>query len=183
MLEIWKDIPEFENLYQVSDLGNVKALRKVRKTGRSGSTLRVYEEKILKSSNFSNNGYKTVSLSRFGKTRTFTVHRLVCVTFLENISNFKCINHKDGNKLNNNLSNLEWCDFSHNSLHAFKMGLQKNAFLSGIKNLASKKVLRTLDNKIFNSIKEAFDDCSLEIKCSTFYKKIKNNKIENYKII
>ena len=63
------------------------------------------------------------------------------------------------------------------------MGLQKNAFLSGVKNLASKKVLRTLDNKIFNSIKEAFDDSNIEIKCSTFYKKLKNNKIENYKIV
>ena len=48
MSEIWKDIPEFENLYQVSNLGRVKALKKTRRNGRLGSTIRVYEEKILK---------------------------------------------------------------------------------------------------------------------------------------
>jgi hypothetical protein len=183
MTEIWKDIPDFENLYQVSNLGNVKALSKIRKTGRSGSTIRVYEDKILKFSDKSNNGYRLVTLCNFGKTKTFTIHRLVCISFLINEFNYDSINHKDGNKLNNNVLNLEWCTKSQNSLHAFKIGLQKGAFLSGVNNVASKKILRKSDNKIYNSIKEAFEDSNFKIKYETFCKYLKENKINNYKLL
>ena len=183
MTEIWKDIPDFENLYQVSNLGNVKALSKTRTTGRLGSTLRFYKEKILKPTNKSNNGYKLVTLCNFGKIKSITVHRLVCISFLKNENNYKCINHKDGDKLNNNVLNLEWCSSSQNSLHAFKMGFQKGAFLSGINNIASKKVLRISDGKNYNSIKEAFEDSIFKIKYETFCKYLKKNKISNYKLL
>jgi len=183
MTEVWKDIPDYENLYQVSNLGNVKALSKTRKTGKKGSTIRFYEEKILKTSNFSKNGYKSVSLSFLGKTKTFTVHRLICITFLKNDLKYKSINHKDGDKLNNNVLNLEWCSSSQNSLHAFKMGFQKCSFLSGINNIASKKVLRISDGKNYNSIKEAFEDSVFKIKYESFCENLRKNKISNYKLL
>lgn len=183
MLEIWKDIPEFENLYQVSNLGRVKALKKIRRNGRLGSTIRVYEEKILKTSIKKFGGYELVSLYFFGKTKTFTVHRLVCKSFLINEFNYDSINHKDGNKLNNNVLNLEWCTKSQNSLHAFKTGLLKNVFLSGVDNISSKKVLRISDGKIYDSIKEAFEDDFFKIKYETFCKYLKENKINNYKLL
>jgi hypothetical protein len=63
------------------------------------------------------------------------------------------------------------------------MGLQKNAFLSGIDNISSKKVLRISDNKIYHSIKEAFGDGIFKIKYETFCKKLKNNEINNYKLL
>ena len=181
MAEIWKDVPDFENLYQVSNLGIVKALRKIRRTGRLGSTIRIYQEKILKPSKKSNSGYDLVTLCYFGKQKTFTLNRLVFISFLINEFNYDSVNHKDGNKLNNNVLNLEWCTKSQNSLHAFKMGLQKSAFLSGVDNISSKKVLRISDEKIYNSIKEAFEDGIFKIKYGTFCKNLKNNKINNYK--
>lgn len=183
MEEIWKDIIGFEGLYQVSNFGNVKSLLKTRKTGRKGTSVRVYPEKILKPSSCSNNGYKIVTLSLFGKQKYFTIHKLVCIHFLENKNNNKTINHKDGNKLNNHFENLEWCTNSENSLHAFKMGLQKGAFLFGSKNIASKKVLKISDKKVFDSIREAFEDSDLNIKYCTFCKKIDKNALNNYKKI
>lgn len=72
-------------------------------------------------------GYKEVLLSENGKTKRYLVHRLILSTFepIENEKNFD-VNHKDGNKLNNNISNLEWCTRSENIKHSYRNGLQKN---------------------------------------------------------
>ena len=69
-------------------------------------------------------GYHEVLLSENGKTNQYRVHRLVAETFLPNPSNLPCVNHKDGNKLNNHISNLEWCTKSENIKHSYKNGLQ-----------------------------------------------------------
>ena len=183
MEEIWKDINGFEGLYQVSNFGRIKSLPKTRKTGKSKKTIRFYDEKILKASSCSNNGYKIVTLSDNGKQKYFTIHRLVCFHFLENKNNYKVINHKDGNKLNNDVENLEWCTNSQNSSHAYKLGLQKGAFVSGSKNISSKKVLKISDGKIFDSIKEAHQESNLKIRYETFCKKINNNNLNDYKKI
>ena len=66
-------------------------------------------------------GYRHVILNR--KTRN--VHRVIAETFIPNPNNLPCVNHKDGNKLNNSVENLEWCNHSENTLHSFKTGLQK----------------------------------------------------------
>ncbi len=68
-------------------------------------------------------GYYIVNLSIDGKCKTFQVHRLVALTFIENPNNLPIINHKDGNKLNNSIENLEWCTYSDNTLHALKNNL------------------------------------------------------------
>lgn len=68
-------------------------------------------------------GYYKVSLTHNGKLKTFLVHQLVAQTFISNPKNYKIINHKDGNKLNNSVENLEWCTQKENVRHAVKHGL------------------------------------------------------------
>lgn len=92
--EVWKDVEDYEGLYWVSNLGRIKSKRKI---------LNPTESEYLK-----------VGLSKSGKQRTITVHRLVAKAFIENPHNYNFINHKDENKLNNNVNNLEWCTNKYN---------------------------------------------------------------------
>ena len=100
MKEIWKDIKDYEGLYMVSNWGRVKSI----KFGK---------ERILKPVTNSS-GYLSVKLCKDGKVKAFTVHRLVAEAFLPNPDNLPCVNHKDENKQNNNVSNLEWCNCKYN---------------------------------------------------------------------
>lgn len=105
MQEIWKDIKGYEGLYQVSNMGNVKSLN----YHRSG------EERIRKPI-VDSKGYLAVNLYKNGKCKRLLVHRLVLMTFAP-IDNMKKldVNHRDENKKNNNLDNLEWCSRSYNN--------------------------------------------------------------------
>lgn len=118
MKEIWKDIPEYEGLYQVSNLGRIKSLERFIYKGHHNT------EKILKQTKCKN-GYYYVSLCKDKKVKIIQVHRLVAITFLNNPDNLQIINHIDGNKENNNINNLEWCSYSHNEKEAYKIGLKK----------------------------------------------------------
>jgi len=71
-------------------------------------------------------GYNYVSLSKNNKAKSYTVHRLVALHFIENPDKLPTVNHIDGNKLNNQVKNLEWSSFSDNQLHAYKTGLNKS---------------------------------------------------------
>lgn len=113
--EIWKDIKGYEGLYQVSNYGRVKSLD--RKSDIDG---RLIKSKILKPG-LNNPGYKFVILRKNGISENKMIHRLVAETFLNNPMD--CVNHKDGNKLNNHMSNLEWCTYSENKKHAYETGL------------------------------------------------------------
>ena len=104
--EIWKDIEEFEGyegLYKVSNRGNVKSLN-YRHTGK---------ERILKTRKTSD-GYLLVNLYKDGKMKTYYVHQLVATAFCENPEGYTEVNHKDENKENNCIDNLEWCSRSYN---------------------------------------------------------------------
>jgi hypothetical protein len=107
--EIWKDIPNYEGLYQVSNLGRVKALERVF-TRKDGIEIR-RNERIV---NQTLNTYYYVQLRKDRKNIHFAVHRLVCMAFYPNPNNYPCVNHKDENKLNNNVDNLEWCTQKYN---------------------------------------------------------------------
>ena len=97
MNEIWKDIDGYEGLYQVSNLGRVKSLN-YRRTGK--------EQNLKPRNNVL--GYLKVILCKNGKTKPFTIHRLVAKAFLENPDNKSDVNHKDEDKTNNCVDNLEW---------------------------------------------------------------------------
>ena len=107
MQEIWKDVPEYEGLYQVSNFGRVKSFRESAKFKKP-------KELILKSS-LINSGYAVVTLYKENSKRKFQIHRLVASVFLPNPLNLPCVNHKDENKLNNCVDNLEWCTYQYNN--------------------------------------------------------------------
>lgn len=111
--EIWKDIPGYEGLYQVSNKGNVKSLN-YRRTGKE-NILKVRYDKC---------GYLRTNLTKNKIQISFYVHRLVACVFNNLPLNINLtVNHKDGNKTNNNLENLELCTIEENNKHALRMGL------------------------------------------------------------
>lgn len=121
MKEIWKNIDGYDGKYQVSNLGNVKSYKNLKK-------------ELCK------NGYLRVTLYKEGKAKRFLVHRLVANTFLENKSNKPQVNHIDGNKTNNQINNLEWVTSSENNKHAHKIGLNKGSYgMLGKKGQLNKK--------------------------------------------
>ncbi|MGB2525678.1 HNH endonuclease [Flagellimonas sp. SN16] len=101
-----------------------------------------------------NTGYLSVSFYKEGISHCFLVHRLLAKAFIPNPNNLRCINHKDGNKLNNSLDNLEWCTYSHNNKHAIENGLREVVVPDNSRPLIQK----TKDGivlKIWKSAKEA----------------------------
>ena len=103
MKEEWRDIVGYEEKYQVSNLGEVKSL----------NYKRTKKEKILKTGK-NTSGYSYVNLCKDGKKKTYHVHRLVAQAFIPNPNNYSEVNHKDENKENNCVKNLEWCDRKYN---------------------------------------------------------------------
>lgn len=112
-MEEWKDIQGYEGLYQVSNLGSVKSLVGWN-VGKNDYEKR---EKIL---NPSKGEYERVVLFKNGKSKTFAIHVLVAKTFIPNPENKPQVNHKDENKYNNCVSNLEWCTHKENMNYGTK---------------------------------------------------------------
>ena len=112
-MEIFKKIKGYEDLYEISNYGNVKSLPKYK----------CKISKILKPSLRGN--YLFVRLTKNKIVKSYSVHRLVAEAFVSNPKNKPEVNHLDGNKLNNHSSNLEWCTSSENQQHAYNTGLQK----------------------------------------------------------
>lgn len=135
--EIWKPIKGYEELYQVSNLGRVKRFdRKVITKNGVVKPIKAREMKQSKSM-----GYAYVCLTKDGITKHFRVHRLVAQTFIPNPENKEQVNHKDGNKLNNNVNNLEWCTNQENCIHAWKNNL--NHTTEKVRKTASETGKRT----------------------------------------
>ena len=120
-MEIWKEIKNYEGLYEISNTGKVRSLTRVKQFGRGYRTFEGKEIKLQQDKD----GYFKVNLSKDGVKKRFFVHRLVAMNFIENIDSLPVVNHKDGDKQNNNVSNLEWATHSENDLHAFETGLRK----------------------------------------------------------
>lgn len=112
MKEIWKDIPGYEDLYQVSNLGRVKSLDKYVNSAIKNNTKVLRKSQLLKIR--INQGYYEVTLTHNNKRKYCKVHRLVAQAFIPNPNNLSQINHKDENPLNNNVENLEWCTAQYN---------------------------------------------------------------------
>lgn len=117
MIDLWKPVVGFEKYYWVSTNGEVFSIRSQHKISPFF------------------NGYKQVELNVNGKSTKKSIHRLVAEAFIPNPNNLPCVNHKDGNKLNNCVGNLEWCTHKRNMEHASETGLLRTI---GSKNPASK---------------------------------------------
>jgi len=132
MIEIWKDIP-FISDYQASNFGRIKILSKI--VGGNG---------------LSRKGYKRINI----RSKVYQIHRLIAITFIENPDNKPQVNHIDGNKLNNNVYNLEWVTNQENRDHAIKLNLHANRS-NGLKHKISLndcyKIKELYDSKLFTS--------------------------------
>ena len=115
MNEVWKDIPGFENFYQVSNFGRIRSLK------HWNGIRNCYDNriKIMNPTRCKTNQYYSVRL----KGKNYQLHRLIALTFLKNPNNYSVVNHIDGNKINNMVKNLEWCTHKHNTQEAQRIGL------------------------------------------------------------
>lgn len=118
------------NKYQLFTNGEIIAL------GRVGAREYTVKDKKLKPC--IRNGYLSYSLNLEGKTKYYYLHRLIAQNFIPNPDNLPCVNHKDGDKLNNNIDNLEWCSYSQNNKHAFEHNLKQPTILKHEKHWNAK---------------------------------------------
>lgn len=113
MNEIFVSVKGYEGIYEVSNLGKVRSLSKYINAG-NGNPLRLFKGKILKQYK-NKKGYPIVTLCNKGQRKTISVHRLVAMTFIPNPDNLPQVNHKDEDKYNNCVDNLEWCTNEYNA--------------------------------------------------------------------
>lgn len=138
--ELWKDIEGYEGLYQVSDKGRVKSL--------------MYNKEIILTPCFNTRKYLYVTLYKDGKKKNYVIHRLVCTAFVKKVKNKPMVNHKDGIKVHNYSSNLEWCNAKENVHHAQNNGLVPPPFLGkfGKDHNTSKPIEQyTLDGELVST--------------------------------
>ena len=140
MEEIWKDIKDYEGLYQVSNLGRIKRLNSQVESNSSNQHVtfkckRCFKEKILKPINIKN--YMIVSLSNKNEIKQKQIHRLVAQAFIPNPNNLPQINHKNEIKSDNRVENLEWCSAKYNCNYGTRnkkiTGRKKVVIKDGIK--------------------------------------------------
>lgn len=118
MNEIWHPCAGFETHYEVSNFGNVRSIERYANNGHNNG-VRKLTSKMLKPC-LGKAGYLLVTFSVDNTPSSHNVHRLVARAFISNESNKPQVNHKDGNKQNNSVENLEWVTASENTLHAFR---------------------------------------------------------------
>lgn len=124
---IWKPVVGFEGLYEVSNTGLIRSLNFYN-----------YKEPRLLSLCLNSNGYLKVGLNKNNTTKQMLVHRIVAEAFIPNPDNLEMVNHKDENRANNNVENLEWCTRSYNQLYSLKLHPERNKkFAENFKGLSS----------------------------------------------
>ena len=157
MNEEWRTIEGYEGLYEVSNLGRVRSLDMYVKCGYGN--YRLHKGKVL-SPTKDTNGYLRVVLSCNGKHKSITVHRLVAQTFILNPDNLPEVNHKDEDKTNNNVDNLEWCNRKYNINYGSRKDKVrdtkiKNGCWTGLRSGLSKK---EYNHKYYNDNKNKIKD-------------------------
>lgn len=148
-MEIWKDIEGYNGKYQISNKGEVRSFSR----WKNGN--------LLRGGTCGNPGpYRYVALVGNGRNdvKNFYIHRLVATYFVENPNGYNEVNHIDGDTLNNNAENLEWCSHFENMKHALKSGKLSHEFQQGAKNKKSKPVYqKTKDGhvvKVWESVNQ-----------------------------
>lgn len=119
--EVWKNIEGFEGFYQVSNRGNVRSVDRTFTFASKGNIIQRSYKSQTKKGRLRKDGYVSVNLRMIGTVTHISVHRLVASAFIENPDNKPYVNHKNGNKQNNNDWNLEWCTAQENTAHAINL--------------------------------------------------------------
>lgn len=158
IMELWKDICGYEGLYMISNLGNIKSIKK---------------DALLKPIQ-NNNGYSRVSLYKNGKYKAFSVHRLVAEAFIPNPGALPQVNHKDEDKSNNKVDNLEWCTAKYNSNYGTikerrKKSLIECGYWSGLSKKEYKKMWDSEHPDYYKEYREKHKD-ELDKKSKEYHK-------------
>ena len=124
-IEEWRPIDGYEGLYEVSSKGRVRRFRK----SRPQAPYRILHPNIRSHQGKFPSNYQCVTLSKNNVRTSYNIHRLVASAFIPNLRNCSVVNHKDGNKHNNSVENLEWCTYEENNAHATKTGLKTQVVL------------------------------------------------------
>lgn len=151
--EVWRDIKGYEDLYQVSNLGNVRSLGRVvvvkqdryKEPRAMHWRPRILKQAISKPGRNRAGSYTKVVLRKDGASRSFEVHRLVATAFIPNPASLPVVNHIDHDGTNNKVFNLEWCTILENNMHAIENGRKPHV----IKSYFNKQDRLTL-NKLFD---------------------------------
>ena len=167
----WRQVVGYEGYYEISNQGNVRSIdRKV--IEKNTNKIKELQGKDLSVAN-SKRGYRVVNLFKDNKGTIKNVHQLVAEAFIPNLDNKPCINHKDSNRLNNHVDNLEWCTYEENNLHSIEFGDRGQA------------VLQLDENDIFinrfESIREAEEKTGVQHSNITAVCKGKRDKAGGYK--
>ena len=133
--EIWKDIKGYEKLYQVSNLGKVRRIKFINNRTQKD---KIKMLKLIKDKK----GYLKINLWKNNKSKMFLVHRIVAETFILNPNNLPQVNHKDENKSNNCVENLEWCSQKYN-----------NNYGNRLNNIRKKLMEKNVKEKMKNNTK------------------------------
>ena len=131
----WKPIPNYENLYEVSNTGEIRSIKPR------------YKNKQILKAGVGSRGYLVVTLCNKNTQKSYNVHRLVAQAFIPNPNNLPCVNHKDENRTNNNVDNLEWCTYKYNNTY----GNRLDKYISK----RGKSVMCVETNKVYRSTQEA----------------------------
>lgn len=146
--ELWRDVVGYEGYYQVSNLGRVRSVDRWVDVTEKGTTYRRFYPGRILAQGKHRGGYVFANLSVNQKRKERTIHRMVAEAFLSNPNNCGFVNHKDGDKKNNCVENLEWCTEQENMRHYLYV-------LGGIAKRASRPVVCIETGDVFRSIAEA----------------------------
>ena len=160
-MEIWKDIENYEGLYQVSNLGRVKSLE--RDVYRQNGTFHYHAGGKILAPVLDRGGYQYVHLSKNGRVKKESVHRLVAMAFLPNPENKRQVNHKNEVKTDNTVSNLEWCTSKYNNNYGTKIerGIQNRRSYKLGNHPQAKPVFCEELNKTFDCITRAGEELGI----------------------
>ena len=143
--EIWKPLKGYEGFYEVSTFGNIKSVERnmIMKYRNGCDSHHLLKEKNIKPYT-GKRGYNVVSLSKLGKVKKVTLHRLIAITFIPNSENKPQVNHINGIRTDNRLINLEWVNNQENLIHSYSV-LKRVGGMNGKLNIARSKKINQLD--------------------------------------
>lgn len=141
-MEEWKFVKNYEGYYEVSTHGRVRSVDRKTNAAIKNNTQTTKKGKMLKLS-LKRNGYLAFDASKENECKTKTVHRVIAETFIANTENKAVVNHKNGIKTDNRVSNLEWVTNSENTQHAYELGLLKSTKNKEVKCIENNMIFRS----------------------------------------